>query len=161
MNLYSMLKENESGDTQEAEMGIKKHQARVKELIDAIIEELQQRAATHDDSKFDDEERDTYLNLIPKIYGEAETTDEERAELKIAAQPAIDHHYAVNRHHPEFHEAGVDGMTLVDLIEMVCDWKAASERGGNNLMANMDNNQNRFRLTGQLRSVIENTIKTF
>jgi hypothetical protein len=39
------------------------------------------------------------------------------------------HHDAHNRHHPEFFgEDGVDGMTLVDVIEMLADWKAASER---------------------------------
>jgi hypothetical protein len=41
----------------------------------------------------------------------------------------LKHHYAYNRHHQEFFgEDGVDGMTLVDLIEMLPDWKAATER---------------------------------
>jgi hypothetical protein len=41
----------------------------------------------------------------------------------------LKHHYSHNRHHPEFFgEDGVDGMTLVDLIEMLADWKAATER---------------------------------
>jgi hypothetical protein len=40
----------------------------------------------------------------------------------------LKHHYAHNRHHPEFFgEDGVDGMSLVDVIEMLADWKAATE----------------------------------
>ena len=34
-----------------------------------------------------------------------------------------------NRHHPEYYEDGIAGMTLVDLEEMLSDWEAASHRG--------------------------------
>ena len=35
----------------------------------------------------------------------------------------------MNRHHPEhFGEDGIRGMNLPDVVEMLCDWKAASER---------------------------------
>jgi len=161
IDLYDRVKEDATGDDAEAKTGIQNHQLRVEELMRVVIEELKERALTHDDSKLDDEESETYLKIIPKMYGDDKVTDEQRAKMKIAAQPAIEHHYSVNAHHPEYHEAGVDSMTLVDIIEMVCDWKAASERSGNNLMDNMENNQARFRLTGQLRNIIENTIKTF
>jgi len=43
-------------------------------------------------------------------------------------KPAIEHHYKNNRHHPEHFNNGIDEMNLVDLIELLCDWKAASER---------------------------------
>lgn len=42
--------------------------------------------------------------------------------------PALEHHYANNRHHPEYWPNGVADMSLLDITEMLCDWKAASER---------------------------------
>lgn len=42
--------------------------------------------------------------------------------------PALTHHYRCNRHHPEYWVAGVQNMSLVDLVEMLCDWKAAVRR---------------------------------
>jgi hypothetical protein len=39
------------------------------------------------------------------------------AKMKVG----IDHHYFVSRHHPEYFADGINGMNLVDLIEMVCD----------------------------------------
>ena len=46
-------------------------------------------------------------------------------------KPAIDHHYANNRHHPEHWPNGINDMTLMDLIEMLADWKAATARNKN------------------------------
>lgn len=43
--------------------------------------------------------------------------------------PATQHHNSHNAHHPERHPNGVEDMTLIDLMEMLADWKAASERG--------------------------------
>ena len=48
--------------------------------------------------------------------------------LANRTKDGIEHHYAVNSHHPEHYEAGIAGMSLFDLIEMLVDWKAASER---------------------------------
>ena len=45
-----------------------------------------------------------------------------------AMQSFIEIHYAKNRHHPENHRNGIKDMTLVDLIEMLSDWKAATLR---------------------------------
>ena len=39
----------------------------------------------------------------------------------LGIMDALQHHYQKNRHHPEAFERGVDGMTLVDLVEMVCE----------------------------------------
>jgi hypothetical protein len=62
--------------------------------------------------------------LKTSTYGRTST----RAISKRWAM-GLKHHYAYNRHHQEFFgEDGVDGMTLVDLIEMLPDWKAATER---------------------------------
>lgn len=39
----------------------------------------------------------------------------------------FEHHYAVNRHHPEFFHNPEQEMNLVDLIEMLCDWFSYKE----------------------------------
>ena len=40
-------------------------------------------------------------------------------------KPALNHHYVNNLHHPEHFQA-VDSMTLIDIVEMLCDWTAMS-----------------------------------
>ena len=79
------------------------------------------------------------------------------AELK----PALDHHYAANSHHPEHYAIGVDGMSLFDVLEMLLDWKAATERmkNGGDIRRSLEINRDRFKLTPQLESILANTIR--
>ncbi len=74
--------------------------------------------------------------------------------------PALKHHYENNEHHPEFHKDGINGMTLIDLIEMLCDWKASSERHENgDIFKSLKINTERFQISPQLLSILENTAK--
>ena len=76
-------------------------------------------------------------------------------------KPALEHHYAVNRHHPEHFTNGVNDMTLIDVVEMFADWKAASERTQNgNLLKSIELNAERFHLSDQLKEIFINTAKT-
>jgi hypothetical protein len=51
-------------------------------------------------------------------------------------------------------------MNLVDLIEMLADWKASSERQNDgNLRKSLDENAERFKMSPQLTRILENTIK--
>ena len=54
-------------------------------------------------------------------------SDEYKAVLD-GMRPALKHHYNKNSHHPEHYRDGISGMTIVDLVEMFCDWCAATER---------------------------------
>ncbi len=45
------------------------------------------------------------------------TSPECRQDL-LDMGPALHHHYANNRHHPQYSPLGVAGMTLADVIEM-------------------------------------------
>ena len=75
-------------------------------------------------------------------------------------KPALDHHYANNRHHPEFFKNGINDMTLVDLIELLCDWYASSKRQYNgNIRLSIEKNRERFNMSDQLIRIFENTIK--
>jgi hypothetical protein len=70
-------------------------------------------------------------------------------------------HYVQNTHHPEHYPNGVDGMSLLDLIEMLMDWKAASERhpGGMNIACSIDLSSQRFSVGEQLKQILLNTAK--
>ena len=51
-------------------------------------------------------------------------------------------------------------MNLVDLVEMIADWKAASERQHNgNLLTSIEQNAIRFKMSDQLKQILINTAK--
>ena len=77
-------------------------------------------------------------------------------------KPALDHHYGVSRHHPEHFPNGIRDMDLVDILEMVCDWKASTMRHQDgNILKSIDINQTRFEYTKELHSILTNTVKLF
>lgn len=51
--------------------------------------------------------------------------------MEDRVRDAISHHMTTNRHHPDFH-ADPNGITDADLIEMVCDWTAITQKFGEN-----------------------------
>jgi hypothetical protein len=58
-------------------------------------------------------------------------------------------------------EAQVNGMNLFDVMEMLMDWKAATERmkGGGDIRASLIHNTDRFKLSPQLANILSNTIR--
>ena len=119
--------------------------------------ELSKRAVNHDASKWSEREWPMFAEATPRLAGLTYGSDEYKASLK-SIKPAIDHHNAVNRHHPEHHKDGVNGMDLLDLVEMLCDWKAAGERHANgSIFKSFDVNRERFKIEPQLESVLKNT----
>ena len=77
-------------------------------------------------------------------------------------KPALDHHYAKNKHHPEHYPDGINDMTLVDLVEMFADWKAATMRHNDgNLLKSIEINTKRFNIDKQLAQIFVNTAKLF
>lgn len=133
------------------------HIARVQELMRVCVAELKQRLQVHDASKLEPFEKSFFDEFTPKLKGLTYGSDEYKAML-AAMKPGLDHHYANNRHHPEFHADGIRGMTLLDLLEMFCDWKAATERHADgDLATSIDFNQRRFRYSDDLRAIFINT----
>ena len=71
---------------------------------------------------------------------------------------ALKHHYEVNSHHPEHYDNGVAGMSLLDVMEMFCDWRAAAQRHSDGTFKkSLVINQERFAISDQLASIFENT----
>ena len=64
--------------------------------------------------------------------------------------------------HPEHFPNGILDMNLIDIVEMLCDWKAASERQEDgNLLKSIEQNAERFGYDDQLKQIFINTAKLF
>lgn len=134
------------------------HINRVAELLSAITKRLTQRGVDHDRSKLEPLEKDIFDKVTPKLKGLTYGSEEYRESLRELG-PALEHHYKANSHHPEHYVAGIDGMNLLDVIEMLCDWKAAGERHADgNIQKSLKINQERFHISSQLQSILRNTV---
>jgi hypothetical protein len=137
----------------------KQHIDAVRENIMGTIHKLYVRAINHDVSKLENPEKSMYDEFTPKLklltYG-----SDEYKETLLEMGVAIKHHYENNRHHPEHYPNGINGMNLLDLIEMVADWKAASTRHANGSMEDsLKINKERFGISDQLLEILSNTVK--
>jgi len=138
-----------------------KHSLRVGELMGQPIRELVDRSTQHDRSKTEDPELATFNEFTPKLKDSTYGSEEYKGFL-AAMKTGLDHHYANNRHHPEHFADGINGMTLVDLIEMLADWKAATERHADgDLGRSLDIQKERFGISDQLDRILWNTARGF
>lgn len=135
---------------------VQRHVSRVQMWIGRAIDRLLVRMVEHDQSKY-------YLDEIGLVMGKPAfdkyeyMSQEERAALATVKE-ALVHHYAHNSHHPEHFTNGVDGMSLLDLLEMCADWKAASETSPNGSFADsIAHNTERFNFSPQLVNILKNT----
>lgn len=135
------------------------HIRTVQLFIGKVIRRLLDRADEHDFTKLLPPEKETFDRMTPRLSSVSYGSDEYRAMLK-EIRPALDHHNRYNSHHPEFYENGIGDMDLVDLVEMFCDWKAASMRHADgDLRKSLSINAERFGIDEQLCSILANTIK--
>ena len=135
------------------------HIAQVARRLGNVIVELRDRAWMHDATKLGPNEKPIFDVVTPKLKGLVYGTDEYRASLKELG-PALTHHYAHNSHHPEHYPNGIAGFDLLDLIEMYCDWAAATLRTKDGDMARgIEINVARFKIDGPLADILRNTWK--
>jgi hypothetical protein len=134
------------------------HIARVQALLEAVVNNLTARAAHHDESKLAEPEKSAFDRCTPALktakYGTPEY-DEATAQLG----DALRHHYAHNSHHPEHYPNRIAGMSLLDIAEMFCDWKAASERESDVFAQTLPNRCGRNGIDLQLAAIFKNTRK--
>jgi len=137
----------------------RKHQQEVARALSVFVEALLERAKSHDSSKFESPEREIFIEYTPKLrdttYG-----SEEYKKYTEAMGEAIQHHYSVNRHHPQSNGYfGIEFMDLVDIIEMFCDWYAATKRHSDgNIIKSIAINEKRFNINKQLSEIFTNTV---
>ncbi len=104
-----------------------RHIETVRNFLNACIKELMSRGENHDQSKLQPPELEIFNKYTPFLRGLTFGSQEYKDGI-AKMKPAVQHHYKNNRHHPEAHKNGIADMNLIDLIEMVADWKAAGLR---------------------------------
>ncbi len=135
----------------------REHIEQVRRLLSAVVERILSRADRHDRSKLVEPELSVFDEFTPKLKATTYGSDEYK-EFLGAMGSALSHHYAANSHHPEHYAEGIEGMDLIDLIEMLADWKAATLRHDDgDLNRSIEINQERFNYDDQLKAVLRNT----
>lgn len=142
----------------ESQKDTREHIARVQVNIDQAVKNLAERAVTHDLSKLEEPELSGYESLSQALKGLTYGTPEHRAAF-APYKEIIQHHYASNRHHPEHWQMGVTDMSLLDIIEMLADWKAANDRNGGDFGHSIQVSVSRFNISEQLHAILINTAK--
>jgi len=101
-----ILSENEQKTNNET----KQHIANVQKFVKIFSDALTERGTNHDQTKMKDPELPLFVQYTDKLakctYG-----SEEYKKFLEGLKPALDHHYAKNRHHPEHYKDGISGMT--------------------------------------------------
>jgi hypothetical protein len=138
-----------------------KHIGNVRIFINKLQQHLYDRANRHDSSKLYEPEKSIFDEYTPKLATSTYGSEEYKEFLKNM-KVALDHHYQENQHHPEHFENGIKDMNLVDLCEMIADWKSATLRHNNgDIYKSIEINQNRFDYSDELKQILINTAKLF
>jgi len=141
---------------------IYEHRDRLVKYLTRFITSLVERAATHDDSKFQNEELGPYSEVIGEFKNH-KFGSPGYEEIRKRLDSALLHHYTNNRHHPEHFETGVNEMDLIDILEMLADWKAASLNAGGNgdIVQSILLMSEKHGINPQLTQIIINTAKNY
>jgi len=151
-----------SDTEKEAELVIKKHISRVEHMILLFMQEMFNRAMQHDKSKLDIATEFPFFAKYAPLLKTCEYGSEQYKKYLKELTPAIEKHYRSNRHHPEHFKNGIAGMNLIDLVEMFCDWLAATEQHENgDIFKSIEINQKRFGYSDELKSILKNTAEYF
>jgi hypothetical protein len=146
-------------DTYDSAPETRRHILAVQELMHQVNFELIRRAAEHDASKLREPEKSVFDEFTPKLKASTYGSDEYK-DMLSKMQFALDHHYEHNFHHPEHWERGIRDMTLIDLIEMLCDWMAATKRHADgDIIKSLEINQKRFGYSDELKLILKNTVE--
>lgn len=137
------------------------HIATVNKYMSRIIMELAERGAVHDASKLEEPEKTVFDKVTPALKGLTYGSPEYNQSLS-EMKPALVHHYNSNRHHPEHFKNGMQDMTILDLVEMFCDWCAATERHDDgNIGKSIHINGKRFGYGKTLQKIFCNTVQLY
>jgi len=137
-----------------------KHIERVQYLICGVRSILELRGLDHDASKLAPPEKEAFDRCTPKLKGTTYGTPEYKTACRELG-PALEHHHKHNSHHPQYYPNGINGMSLIDLLEMLCDWKAAGERqaDGSDIRKSLEHNRERFAMSDEVYGILAVTVK--
>jgi len=165
-----------------------RHVETVRNFISTVIKELLNRQELHDQTKLQSPEAEIFAEHTPKLRDSAYASEEYNECLK-EMNVALEHHYKNSRHHPEHFghmrcaacmdtytidpdahcvdcsrngipKHSILSMNLIDMIEMLCDWKAATLRHDTgDLYQSIELNQKRFGYGNEIKKLLINTAK--
>lgn len=134
-----------------------RHIETVRNYLNLCIRELLFRGERHDQSKLEEPEAKLFEEVSHELRTLTYDSEEYKESLK-KLEPALKHHYAHNRHHIDHFDNGIRDMTIIDLVEMLCDWKASSLRQDNgNILLDLKKNQERYGFSDELYQIFANT----
>lgn len=134
------------------------HVSEVQENLEQISSDLRKRGFAHDRTKFQAFEFDSFVYNREK-FKKANYGTPEYQECVELVKPAVEHHHHNNSHHTEFYDNGINGMNLMDLCEMIADWKAAARRSPDlDLVDTLDYAYKKYGIGTQLGEIIANTL---
>lgn len=137
-----------------------RHIEAVRNYLNLCVKELLHRGEQHDQSKLQSPEREMFDEWTGKLRATTYGSPEYKAMTAEMKKGALAHHYAHNRHHPEHHKNGIKDMTFMDVIEMLCDWKASSMRHNDgNILKSIEIQQEKLEFSDDMRIILENTAK--
>jgi hypothetical protein len=115
------------------------------------------RGEDHDRSKLESPEVEMFDEATDRLRALEYGSGEYKAAL-VAMGPALTHHYEMNSHHPEHWSGGCRDMSLLDLMEMLCDWHAAGKRHATGSMEkSLEVNRKRFGLSDEMYDILSAT----
>ena len=133
------------------------HIDQVQSLMEDVVGQLRYSSAIHDASKLQAPEKAIFDIYTPKLAATTYGSDEYKSYLAGMGE-GLQHHYAANDHHPEHHPHGIADMDLIQVIEMLADWKAATLRHHDGSLArSIDQNAERFGYGIELHNLLWNT----
>ncbi len=145
----------------EANTKTQEHINLVRKFLRIAATEVLKRGEVHDLSKFSEAEVKMYAQYTPRLRGMAYGSPEYKQCLQeMLTDGGLKHHYENNRHHPEHFEQGINGMNLIDLLEMYVDWLASTKRNPNgDVLKSIQINSDRFNMSSQLVNIFRNTAR--
>ena len=138
------------------------HKRMIVILMSEVLKDLIDRMNVHDNAKMEDPELELFDEYTPKLATCTYGTDEYKSFLE-GLKPALAHHYARYRHHPEHFPNGCKDMNILDVVEMFVDWKAATLRHNDgNILMSIAKNKERFKLDEvTLFDILQNSVELF
>jgi hypothetical protein len=116
------------------------------------------RALIHDLSKYRWRETKHFAVTNSRMAKTTYGTPDYKALLN-EIQAGVHEHYKVNSHHPEHYPTGMDGMGMVDFIEMAFDWVAASRmHHDGNPLASIEKNAVRFGYGEETKRILRKAV---
>lgn len=158
------------------------HIGQVRGLLLGVARDLMRRAHIHDASKLEEPERAVFDEVTPRLASSTYGSEEYKGFLADMGE-ALQHHYALNDHHPEhflngdpvsIYSAGgpatryaraplggVAAMDLLQMTEMLCDWIAATRRHADgDILRSIEQNAERFGYGEEIKQLLLNTVQT-